>query len=210
MRKRVLAVAAALALGACGGGSSGSSPATPSNSPPSGNFSASPNPALLAATVVSLSASATDPEGDAITYSWDFGDGATASGQNVTHVFTREGTLSVVLTMRDSKGAQTTASNSVTVRSLTGHWVDSDPRYQVDLVQTGSTFTGSVSASGFGRVSNITNGVVSNPRSIACYRQSFVAGFATVDYTGTADSTLNTMHWVAVQTDRTTFDLTRQ
>src|SRR5262249_9994131 len=34
----------------------------------------------------------TDPDGDSLTYAWNFGDGTTASGQSVTHVFATGGT----------------------------------------------------------------------------------------------------------------------
>jgi hypothetical protein len=39
-------------------------------------------------TIVYLNASATDPNGDPMTFSWDFGDGHTAAGTQVTHQFT--------------------------------------------------------------------------------------------------------------------------
>lgn len=207
-------VAALVAMGTlgCGGGGGGQGATTsPSNSAPSGNFTVSPTaPALLGATSVTFVASAADPDGDAITYQWDFGDGTSQGGQSVSHVFMREGALNVVLTMRDAKGAQTTASNTVTVKSLTGHWVDIDPRFQVDLVQSGSSFTGSVSASGYGRVSDVSGGRVSGPRSVAFHRQSFIRGFATVDYTGSLDATLDKMNVVAIQNSATSFNLTRQ
>lgn len=45
-------------------------------------------------------------------YSWDFGDGGTASGQDVCHTFEQPGTYDVTLTATDSEG---------TVRSETGH-----------------------------------------------------------------------------------------
>jgi PKD repeat protein len=202
----VLAMATLDCGGDSGGGTTGSS-----NGAPSGSFTVSPQtPALMGATSVTFLASATDPDADAITYQWDFGDGTSQGGQSVSHVFMREGALNVVLTMRDAKGAQTTAASTVTVKSLTGHWVDIDPRYQVDLVQTGSSFTGSVSASGFGRVSDVSSGRVNSPRSVAFHRQSFIRGFATVDYTGSLDASLDQLNVVAIQNSRTSFNLMRQ
>ncbi|MFN0244255.1 MAG: PKD domain-containing protein [Planctomycetota bacterium] len=66
--------------------------------------------APLAGTVplaVQFDASGTlDPDQDALTFTWDFGDGsATASGPNPTHVYTVDGTYSARLTVADSFGA---------------------------------------------------------------------------------------------------------
>jgi large repetitive protein len=50
---------------------------------------------------VQFNASATDPEGQTLTYSWNFGDGTTGSGPNPTHTFTSGGDKSVSLTVSD-------------------------------------------------------------------------------------------------------------
>lgn len=44
-----------------------------------------------------------DPDGDTITYNWNFGDGNTASGIEVRHTYAAEGTYTVVLTVNDGK-----------------------------------------------------------------------------------------------------------
>jgi PKD repeat protein len=198
---------------ACGGGGGGGGGTTgATNGAPTATFTFSPgSPVLMGATVVQFSANGADPNGDPITFTWNFGDGSTGSGQNVAHVFQTAGSLSVVLTAADSRGAQTTTQNPIVVRSLTGRWLDADPRFQVDFTHnSGSAFTGAVNVSGFGKVSDITNGTVSDPRTVSFHRDSFVAGFATVDYQGTVDAALNKMHVVAVQNSATSFDLTRQ
>jgi PKD repeat protein len=208
----VLAMMLALTIPACGGGGGGGGTTGASNSPPTATFTFSPgNPVLMGATVVQFSGNGADPNGDPITYTWNFGDGSSGSGQNVSHVFGAAGTLNVVLTVADSRGAQTTTQNAMIVKSLTGRWVDADPRFQVDFVHNnGSNFTGSVSVSGFGQVSNINQGVVSDPRTVAFHRDSFVSGFATVDYSGSLDATLDRMNVVAVQNAATSFSLSRQ
>src|SRR4051812_30934186 len=65
---------------------------------------------------VSLSGSASDPEGDALTYSWDLdGDGSfETSGEHVSHSFTR-GTHALALQVSDPSGATTNATATIDV-----------------------------------------------------------------------------------------------
>ncbi len=44
-----------------------------------------------------------DPDGNALTYTWDFGDGTKASGLSVTHTYTTAGTYALKLTVSSSK-----------------------------------------------------------------------------------------------------------
>ncbi|MFC5219011.1 PQQ-dependent sugar dehydrogenase [Streptomyces coerulescens] len=59
------------------------------------------------------SAGSKDVDGDPITYSWTFGDGATSTEANPSHTYTANGTYKATLTVRDSKG--TTASDDVVI-----------------------------------------------------------------------------------------------
>ncbi|HEY2414854.1 MAG TPA: PQQ-dependent sugar dehydrogenase [Pirellulaceae bacterium] len=43
----------------------------------------------------------TDPDNDALTYSWNFGDGTTGSGVSATHTYSSNGQFNAVLTVRD-------------------------------------------------------------------------------------------------------------
>ena len=78
------------------------------NSPPLASFTATPatGPAPL---VVEFDASAsTDPNGDALTYGWDFDDGATGMSVSGFHAFTDPGSYDVELTVTDEHGSDTT------------------------------------------------------------------------------------------------------
>jgi PKD repeat protein len=62
---------------------------------------------------VTFSASGHDPDGDALSYAWNFGDGGQLSGPKVSHTFTAAGTYTVTVTARDARGA--TGSTTLTV-----------------------------------------------------------------------------------------------
>ncbi len=49
------------------------------------------------------------------TWNWNFGDGNSDSGQNVTHIFTNDGSYNTVLTVTTAQGCVGTASNTVII-----------------------------------------------------------------------------------------------
>ncbi len=57
---------------------------------------------------VQLSAQATDPDGDRVTYRWAFGDGQEADGRSVRYVYILPGTYSATVTATDEAGATAT------------------------------------------------------------------------------------------------------
>jgi len=60
----------------------------------------------------------TDPDGDELSYAWDFGDGDTGTGETIDHTFeaTDETTIyTVTLTVTDGRGGRSTASQSIEV-----------------------------------------------------------------------------------------------
>jgi hypothetical protein len=59
-----------------------------------------------------------DPEGGALTFSWDFGDGKTGDGERPTHTFATFGTYDLKLTATDLDGALTMKNYSVRVNGL--------------------------------------------------------------------------------------------
>ena len=74
------------------------------------------NPVTFDATTTTNSGAACR---DACTFAWNFGDGTTGSGMTTTHAFRTVGAFPVVLTVTDSRGAQTTALQTVTVAPST-------------------------------------------------------------------------------------------
>ncbi len=91
----------------------------PGNRPPTVTVSRNPagNAAVNAA--VGFTATASDPDGDTLTYAWDFGDGGTSTAQNPTHVYTDAGTYAAKVTVSDGNGGTADATSSVTVVGAT-------------------------------------------------------------------------------------------
>lgn len=89
--------------------------ATASNQAPTASFTAAVNglDAYFNGTTSS------DPDGDALSYAWDFGDGATATGTTpgALHSYADPGTFTVTLTVSDGRGGSDTASQDVAVQS---------------------------------------------------------------------------------------------
>ncbi|RBY85739.1 PKD domain-containing protein [Blastococcus sp. TF02A-30] len=68
---------------------------------------------------VSVDASGTvDPEGDPITYAWDFGDGSSESGVTASRTFAADGSYPVKLTVTDPSGAPGVMTKTVTVSTV--------------------------------------------------------------------------------------------
>ncbi|GAA2899512.1 hypothetical protein GCM10010517_65050 [Streptosporangium fragile] len=65
-------------------------------------------------TVAFSSAGSADPEGQAITYAWDFGDGTTSTAADPSKTYTEDGDYTATLTVRDPAGNTGTASVVVT------------------------------------------------------------------------------------------------
>jgi PKD repeat protein len=74
---------------------------------------------------VKLDASAsTDPEGGPLTFVWEFGDGATASGPSVVHTYGAPGIYTARLNVTDERAASSLVSVRVTVVPAPGGGTD--------------------------------------------------------------------------------------
>ncbi len=81
------------------------------NTPPIAN--AGPN--MVCCTIVESifdGSKSSDADGDLLSYHWDFGDGSTARGEWVKHIYTKPGTYTVVLRVDDNVGTDCSSSTS--------------------------------------------------------------------------------------------------
>ena len=86
-------------------------PGPVANQAPTASFTAS---CIDLACAFDASASS-DPDGTLVGYAWDFGDGSTGQGAQVSHTYGAAGTYSVTLTVTDDGGATGTLTTKVTV-----------------------------------------------------------------------------------------------
>lgn len=75
---------------------------------------ATPNPAQTNQGV-SFTAAAGDPDGDALAYAWNFGDGTFGNGASVLHSYTVAGTYTASVIASDDRGGQVSGSVTVSV-----------------------------------------------------------------------------------------------
>ncbi|MBQ0825662.1 PQQ-dependent sugar dehydrogenase [Streptomyces tagetis] len=84
---------------------------------------------------VAFSADGTsDPDGDALTYHWDFGDGATSTRANPSHTYRVNGTYTATLTAEDPTGR----TGSASVRVVVGNTA---PSVTLELPRDGQLFS---------------------------------------------------------------------
>lgn len=78
-----------------------------------------------------------DPDGDPITFLWNFGDGTTSTEANPTHTFTNPGNYTVTLTVTDDGGATGSRSlpNPIRVRDGSNPLAAIDPATLPDLLR---------------------------------------------------------------------------
>src|SRR5262245_55100914 len=87
------------------------------NQAPVAAASATPTTGTSPLSVTFSSAGSFDPEGTALSYSWDFGDGAVSSEANPTHTYTARGTYQARLTVSDGVNSTLSLPVSISVGS---------------------------------------------------------------------------------------------
>lgn len=157
---------------ACGGGSSPTSPTgqtpPPTTNPPTtpppatnrnpviANVNVSPAFGVAGLTTFAMTTSGSDPDGDTVSFEWDFGDGTRNVGPAFSKTYGSAGAATVRVTASDGKGGTATDSRTITIGSLTGTWVgtvtiDAGTAAAATLVltQSGGVVTGTMTLAGF-------------------------------------------------------------
>src|SRR5262249_12637157 len=89
---------------------------TPVNDAPV--VSVGPNQTVNEGSTAAFTSSASDVDGDPLSYLWNFGDGATATNATPTHLYADNGTYTATLTVNDGQGGSASASLVVTVLNV--------------------------------------------------------------------------------------------
>jgi PKD repeat protein len=85
------------------------------NESPVAEFSVSPAKPTVGETVYFNSSLSSDPDGMIISWSWNFGDGVTASGPDASHIYAVAGTYTVTLKVIDDSGGSDACEKTVTI-----------------------------------------------------------------------------------------------
>ena len=85
------------------------------NGAPSAQMSIDPDGSVRAGDQITFSAvGSSDPDADALTFSWDFGDGDLGNGLTISHSYSQPGDYTVTLTVSDGN-YETSISDLITV-----------------------------------------------------------------------------------------------
>jgi len=87
----------------------------PANTAPVASFAVSVLAGPAPLTVIFDALSSHDSDGVILTYNWDYGDGSTGSGDEVSHTYTTEGSYTVILEVTDNGGKTTSMQKGLTV-----------------------------------------------------------------------------------------------
>jgi PKD repeat protein len=94
------------------------------NRPPTASFSFAAQPPHngnrpIPGQQIAFNGTASDPDGDALSYEWTFGDGTSSADLDTSHAYATAGNKTVRLTVRDNQGGSfTTPPQTVTVNAL--------------------------------------------------------------------------------------------
>lgn len=97
-----------------------------SSQPPVAVFTVSPSSGPVDTNFSFNASQSHDPDGKIVSYTWDFGDGATGKGAVVSHRYTRSGAFTIRLTVVDDSQLASVGVHSVQVGSSGGGDDDDD------------------------------------------------------------------------------------
>ncbi|GAH89127.1 unnamed protein product, partial [marine sediment metagenome] len=102
-----------------GGGGGGGAPPGPINTNPIADASkGEPYQGTVGEQISFDGSDSYDPDGDNITYEWDFGDDTTGFDVTISHSYSEPGIYTVLLTVRDESGATDTDETQAVIAKL--------------------------------------------------------------------------------------------
>jgi len=152
-------------LAACGGGGGGGSGG--GSVAPTGFFTATPQSGSAPLAVSFDATSSTAGSGTLTQYNWNFGDNSSGTGVTVSHTYTAAGTYTASLTVKNSKGATSTAvTRTITVAAPTGTvavtvtdaFSTPVPNVAIQVSIGGSNYTGTTGANGVATITGVPTG----------------------------------------------------
>ncbi|MCF7875731.1 PKD domain-containing protein [Candidatus Bipolaricaulota bacterium] len=91
----------------------------PENKLPSASISVDSQSGTAPLTVNFSAGDSSDPDGELVGYVWQFGDGESSSGENVSHKYDSAGNFTAKLTVTDNRDGTATAETEITVDPAT-------------------------------------------------------------------------------------------
>lgn len=110
---------------------------TPNTQPPVAN-AGGPYAGTVNVAISFNGAASRDPDGSVVSYLWNFGDGATASGVTPMHTYSSAGSYTVRLTVTDNDGLTNSASTTAQVSDGTG--------LQPPVAKAGGPYNGTIAS----------------------------------------------------------------
>jgi DNA/RNA endonuclease YhcR with UshA esterase domain len=89
---------------------------TKKNQPPKAAISASAE-AEVGETIIFDASDSIDPDGDALNFSWSFGDGNLGQGESASHTYQKKGKFKIILMVKDASGGTDTAEQYIKIIS---------------------------------------------------------------------------------------------
>jgi PKD repeat protein len=113
------------------------------NQKPNGAFTSSIAGTGNPLSIAFNASSSQDPDGDALTFHWNFGDGTTATGPTPTHTYAATGDYHVVLTVTDTAGNVDTVISDVVAGTKIAleNMLPGNPASEWDLTTLGGSST---------------------------------------------------------------------